>query len=94
MDYKEKCKNARAFVVLLAALISLLLNIKYQRDTVESLLIVLIVIIVFYIIATVAIKLIDKIRNMDVHTILGPEANVDTENGDQAEDTSSNSMNG
>ncbi|MGN0389829.1 MAG: hypothetical protein ACI4L2_03365 [Wujia sp.] len=65
MDIKEKYKNARAFIVLLAALITWLLNMKYERSMVKSLVILLIVIIVFYIIATIAIKLIDKIRNME-----------------------------
>lgn len=65
MDIKEKYKNARAFVVLLAALITWLLNMKYERSMVKSLVILLIVIIVFYIIATIALKLVDKIRNMD-----------------------------
>lgn len=65
MDFREKCKNARAFVVLLAALIALLLNIKYNRPLINSLLIVIGVIIIFYIIATIAIKLIDKVRNME-----------------------------
>ena len=65
MDYKEKCKNARAFVVLLAALIALLLNMKYKRDLMDSLIIVLVVIIVFFIISTIAIKLITKIKDMD-----------------------------
>lgn len=65
MDFKEKCKNARAFVVLLAALIAQLLNLKYDRELVDSLVIVLAVIIVFYVISTVAIKLVGKIRNME-----------------------------
>ena len=65
MDFREKCKNARAFIVLLAALIAWLLNMKYDRELLDSLIILLIVIIVFYIISTIAIKLIDKIRNMD-----------------------------
>lgn len=65
MDFKEKCKNARAFIVLLAAFIALLLNIKYERELVRSLVIVIIVIIVFFAISTVAMRLIDKIRNME-----------------------------
>ncbi len=65
MDTREKYKNARAFIVLLAALITWLLNMKYERSMVKSLVILLIVIIVFYIIATIALKLVDKIRNMD-----------------------------
>ena len=65
METKGKYKNARAFIVLLAALITWLLNMKYERRLVRSLIILLIVIIVFYVIATIALKLIDKIRNME-----------------------------
>ena len=65
MDLKNKYRYVRAFIVLLAALITLILNIKYERDTVRGLIILLIVIIVFFIISTIAIKLIDKIRTLD-----------------------------
>lgn len=65
METKEKYKNARAFIVLLAALIAWLLNMKYNRSLVQSLIILLVVIIVFYVIATIAMKLIDKICNME-----------------------------
>lgn len=68
MDLKQKYKNVRAFVVLLAALISWILNMKYQRALVNALVIELIVIIVFYILASIAIRLVDKIRNMEVKT--------------------------
>lgn len=49
----------------MAALITLILNIKYEREIIRSLVIMLIVIIIFYVISTVAIKLIDVIRNLD-----------------------------
>jgi len=52
-------------VVLLAALITLILNIKYEREIIRSLLIMLVVIIVFYCISSIALKMIDKIRTMD-----------------------------
>lgn len=65
MDFKEKCKNARAFVVLLAAFIAQILNIVYKRELIESLFIVFVVIVVFIIVSSIAIKLIEKIRNMD-----------------------------
>lgn len=82
MDFREKCKNARAFVVLLAALITLILNMKYQRELVKSLLILLGVIIIFYIIATVAIKLICKISDMEKN-----ETEVEETDGEEVEDT-------
>ena len=65
MDFKEKSKNARAFIVLLAAMITEILNIKYDRELLNSMIILLVVIIVFFVIATVAIKLVEKILNMD-----------------------------
>ena len=65
MDLKNKYRYARAFIVLLAALITLILNIKYERDTVRGLIILLVVIIAFYIISSIAIKLIYKIRTLD-----------------------------
>jgi len=46
LETKDKYKNARAFIVLLAALITWLLNMKYERSLVRSLIILLIVIIV------------------------------------------------
>lgn len=65
MDLKNKYRYARAFVVLLSALITLILNIKYEREIIRSLITMLIVIVIFYIISSIAIKLIDKIRTMD-----------------------------
>ncbi len=65
MDLKNKYRYARAFVVLLSALITLILNIRYEREIIRSLIIMLVVILVFYVISTIAIKLIDKIRIMD-----------------------------
>ena len=63
-----KKKISRRYVYILvgvAALIALLLNMKYKRDLMDSLIIVLVVIIVFFIISTIAIKLITKIKDMD-----------------------------
>ena len=65
MELKNKYRYARAFVVLLSALITLILNIRYEREIIRSLIIMLVVILVFYVISTIAIKLIDKIRIMD-----------------------------
>ena len=80
LDLKSKYRYARAFVVLMAALITLILNIKYEREIVRSLIIMLIVIIVFYVISTVAIKLIDVIRNMDTKV-----EEVDDENDEEVQ---------
>ncbi len=58
-------KNARAFVVLSAAMITQILNIRYERDMVQGLLLLILVIAIFYVIASVAIKLIDLISGME-----------------------------
>lgn len=79
MDLKNKYKNARAIIVLTATLIAMLLNIKYERDIIDSLIILIIVLVVFYVIASIAIKLIDKIRLME------PKTNVDS-TGNNSED--------
>lgn len=81
MDLKNKYRYARAFVVLVATLITLILNIKYKRETIDSLLIMLFVIIVFYVISSIAIKLIDKIRSMDTKV-----EQLDYENSDEEEE--------
>lgn len=65
LDFKKKAKNARAFIVLLAAFITEILSIKYDRELLNSLIILLVVIIVFYAIATVAIRLVERICNME-----------------------------
>ena len=88
MDTRDKYKNARAFIVLVAALITWLLNMKYKRGLLNSLIILLIVIIVFYIIATIALRLIDKIRNMETAKNVEleetqPEKETDVQNDTQ-----------
>ena len=86
MKEKEKYRNARAFVVLLAALITQLLNIKYERNLVEGLILLIIVIAVFYVIASIACRLIDKIKNMQTvkHIDLAPPTEAEEpENSEQ-----------
>lgn len=77
-------------MVLLAALIALLLNIKYKREIVQSLVIVLVVIIVFFIISTVAIRLIDKIKNME-NKVVVDEENAESEDEDENAETNNES---
>lgn len=87
MDFKEKCKNARAFIVLLATMIALLLNIRYDRALLESLIILIIVIAVFYVISTIAIRLIEKICNMEQkHTVEEDFTNSDETKQDDSSD--------
>lgn len=79
MDFKTKCKNARAIIVLTATFIAMLLNIKYKREIIDSLIILIIVLIVFYIIATIAIKLIDLIRKMESPTDISTDSKTNGE---------------
>ena len=65
MDFKEKSRNIRSVIVLLAAFITLILNIKYKRTLITSLLILLTIIIIFFIISSIAIRLVEKIMNME-----------------------------
>lgn len=55
-----KYQYIRAFIVLLAGLIALVLNIKTGRSVNTSLFIVLVVILVFYVIATLVIELLQR----------------------------------
>lgn len=86
MDIKEKYKNARAFVVLLAALITWLLSLKYRRTLLDALILELIVIVIFFIVSSIAIKLIDRIRNMEVRTTTEIEDNIEQESNEDSED--------
>lgn len=85
MDFKNKCKNARAFIVLLATMIALLLNIRYDRELLESLIILIIVIAVFYVISTIALILIEKICNMEKIEKLDDEKNEEIVEDDIAQ---------
>ena len=89
MKYKEKTKNARAFIVLLAAFITELLNIKYNREILNSMIILLVVIIIFFIIATVAIRLAEKISCMESPK----QEEYDFEEDDEIAENSENTVN-
>lgn len=55
-----KLRYLRAFIVLLAGLITLLINMKMHREVTQSLFILLIVLLVFYFLGTLAVELIQK----------------------------------
>lgn len=55
-----KLRYVRAFIVLLAGLITLLINMKTGRPVTSSLFIVLIVLVVFYVIGTLAVEILQK----------------------------------
>ncbi len=55
-----KLQYLRAFIVLVAGLITLLINMKTGRPVTQSLLIVLIVIIIFYVIGTLVVEILQQ----------------------------------
>lgn len=65
MDLREKYRSLRAIIVLLAALITWILNIRNGRTLLNFLIIEFIVIVAFYLVSSIAIALIDKIINME-----------------------------
>ncbi len=56
-----KLQYFRAFIVLLAGLVTLIVNIKTNQDVTKSLFIVLVVLIVFYFIGTLICEIMEKL---------------------------------
>ena len=74
-----KLQYVRAFIVLLAGLITLIMNIKTGKDVNASLLTVLIVILIFYVIATLIVEILQK--------SLMKTDDADEEDAEQTEET-------
>lgn len=74
-----KLQYVRAFIVLLAGLITLIMNIKTGKDVNTSLLTVLIVILIFYVIATLIVEILQK-------SLMKTE-DADEEDAEQTEET-------
>lgn len=55
-----KLRYLRAFIVLLAGLITLIINIKTQREVTKSLIILLVVLLFFYVLGTLVVELIQQ----------------------------------
>ena len=55
-----KLQYVRAFIVLLAGLIALIINMCMGRPITLSLLIVLVVILIFYVIGTLVVEILEK----------------------------------
>ena len=55
-----KYRYIRAFIVLLAGLITLIMNMKTGRNVTESLFIVLVVLLVFYVLATLVVEILER----------------------------------
>ncbi len=74
----------RAFIVLLAGLIALIVNMCMGRQIIISLLIVLIVILIFYVIGTLVVEILQK--GMDS----SENADADEQSVEEEEDTQDN----
>lgn len=82
-----KLQYVRAFIVLVAGLITLIINIKTQKDVTISLLILLIVLIVFYLIGTLITEIIEKsLQQSDKNPNLEIVNNEDEEEETQTEE--------
>lgn len=55
-----KYQYIRAFIVLLAGLLTLIMNMRTGRDVTSSLLIVLVVLLIFYVLATLATEILQR----------------------------------
>jgi len=78
-----KYQYLRAFIVLVAGLITLIANIRTHKDVTDSLLILIGVIIVFYIIGTLAVEILQRsMKQTEEHSDEGEE-----EASEYAEDT-------
>ena len=76
-----KLQYVRAFIVLLAGLITLLINMKTGRTVTSSLLILLIVLIVFYVIGTLIVEILQK----ELEDTDNQESSEDEENQSEEE---------
>ncbi len=56
-----KLQYFRAFIVLIAGLVTLIVNIKTNQDVTKSLFIVLVVLIVFYFIGTLICEIMERL---------------------------------
>jgi len=81
-----KLQYLRAFIVLLAGLITLILNMKTGKPVVLSLFIVLIVILIFYVIGTLVVEILQKELEVDVPSeSQGDEEESNEDNGENSE---------
>ncbi|MBR1865687.1 MAG: hypothetical protein IJ801_04195 [Lachnospiraceae bacterium] len=82
-----KLQYVRAFIVLLAGLVTLIVNMKTHKDVNVSLLIVLIVILVFYVIATLIVEILQRsfeTKEAD-SLVLADDSEAISENGEESE---------
>lgn len=65
-----KLQYLRAFIVLTAGLVTLIVNIKTNKDVTMSLFIVLVVLVVFYFIGTLICEIMEKLGDHQESTHL------------------------
>lgn len=85
-----KYQYLRAFIVLLAGLITLIVNMKTHKSVVVSLLILLGVIIVFYIIATLCVEILQRSMNQKEKKQENQEESERTDTDEKEEETDYN----
>lgn len=78
-----KYQYIRAFIVLIAGLLALIVNMKMKRDATTSLLIVLVVLLVFYFLATLVIEILQ--HSMEKNDLTSEESEQDLESTDSIE---------
>ncbi len=83
-----KLQYLRAFIVLVAGLITLILNMKSGKPVTLSLFIVLIVIGVFYVIGTLVVEILQKSMEDDAQQV--SEEGDSSENETEQESSESN----
>lgn len=78
-----KLQYLRAFIVLLAGLIALIVNIKTHKEVTVSLFIVLVVIIIFYFVGTLIVEIMQKALEGDSSNpeleIINEDEDIETE---------------
>lgn len=80
-----KLQYVRAFIVLVASLTALLMNMKMHKDVVTSLWIVLVVILVFYILGTIVVEILQK--GLTQESKSEPEESEPEESAPETEET-------
>ena len=78
-----KYQYIRAFIVLIAGLLALIINMKMGRDVTTSLLIVLIVLLVFYFLSTLVVEILQ--RSIEKNDLTEGNAEQNLESADSIE---------
>lgn len=74
-----KYQYIRAFIVLFAGLLALIVNMKTGKDVTSSLLIVLIVLLVFYVLATLIVEILQRAMEKNEEQETEPDDDLEGE---------------